>query len=115
MGRADARRRAGGPRRALAGELPWSAMECSRCGACCVAPDIAALDKPLGVRCPHLVGDGFCSIYDRRPDVCRSYAPDEICRRIEAPTLDARVQRYLALFGLEEEAELARGAATMRA
>ena len=28
--------------------------ECSRCGACCVAPDIAALDKPLGVRGPHL-------------------------------------------------------------
>ena len=22
--------------------------ECTRCGACCVAPDIAALGKPLG-------------------------------------------------------------------
>jgi hypothetical protein len=79
-------------------------MECTRCGACCVAPDIAALDKPLGVRCPHLGPDLLCAVYDRRPDICRSYAPDELCARIAAPSLDERVSRYLAAFSLEDEA-----------
>ncbi len=83
-------------------------MECTCCGACCVAPDIAALDKPLGMRCPHLTEDNLCGIYDRRPQVCRDYAADEVCRMIEAPTLEERVQKYLALFGVEEEAALGR-------
>ena len=78
--------------------------ECSRCGACCVAPDIAALDKPLGLRCPHLGADNLCTVYDRRPEVCRSYAADELCQRIEAPTLEERVANYLAHFDLTEEA-----------
>ncbi|MFP2931959.1 YkgJ family cysteine cluster protein [Pyxidicoccus sp. 3LG] len=79
-------------------------MECTRCGACCVAPDIAALDKPLGLRCPHLTEDNLCGVYERRPEVCRSYEADEVCRLIEAPTLDERVEKYLALFGLAAEA-----------
>lgn len=92
-------------------------MECTRCGACCVAPDIAALDKPLGARCPHLTGESLCAVYDRRPEVCRSYEPDELCERIDAPTLDQRVARYLAAFGLAAEAERVRaaGATTMAA
>ena len=73
---------------------------CRRCGACCVAPDIAALDKPLGVRCPYLGPDLLCTDYERRPAVCRGYRPDELCERVAAPTLDERVARYLALFGL---------------
>ncbi|MDC0710125.1 YkgJ family cysteine cluster protein [Stigmatella sp. ncwal1] len=91
-------------------------MECTRCGACCVAPDIAALDKPLGMRCPHLSEDNLCTVYDRRPAVCRSYQPDEVCRLIEAPTLDERVQKYLDLFELGAEAASARkrGCASMR-
>jgi hypothetical protein len=91
-------------------------VECTRCGACCVAPDIAALDKPLGARCPHLTGEALCAVYDHRPQVCRDYAADELCRRIEAPTLALRVARYLALFGLEDEAERVRaaGVETMR-
>ncbi|MBN1204169.1 MAG: YkgJ family cysteine cluster protein [Myxococcaceae bacterium] len=91
-------------------------MECTRCGACCVAPDIAALDKPLGMRCPHLTADSLCSVYEHRPQVCRDYAPDEVCRLIEAPTLEERVQKYLDLFGLGAEAESARqqGCASMR-
>ena len=80
-------------------------MECTRCGACCVAPDIAALDKPLGLRCPHLGPDNLCAAYDRRPEVCRSYTPDELCERIAAPTLDERVQKYLAHFELQREAD----------
>lgn len=79
-------------------------MECTRCGACCIAPDIAALDKPAGLRCPHLGDDNLCAIYDRRPQICRDYQPDEVCELIAAPTAEARVQRYLALFGLEDEA-----------
>jgi Fe-S-cluster containining protein len=81
-----------------------------------VAPDIAALDKPLGLRCPHLTADNLCSVYERRPQVCRDYQPDEVCRIIEAPTLEERVQKYLALFGLSEEAEATRqkGCASMR-
>jgi Fe-S-cluster containining protein len=76
-------------------------MECMRCGTCCVAPDIAALEKPLGVRCLNLRSDGTCSIYDDRPAVCRGYRPDEICEMVAAPTLDRRVTKYLELFGLE--------------
>ena len=89
-------------------------MECTRCGACCVAPDIAALDKPLGARCPHLDADNLCAVYDRRPDVCRRYEADDLCRRIEAATLDERVARYLAAFGLEAEAARTAGARSMR-
>jgi hypothetical protein len=80
-----------------------------------VAPDIAALDKPLGVRCPHLGEDNLCQVYDRRPEVCRSYAADSFCERIAAPTLPERVARYLKAFGLEEEALRSRGATSMRA
>jgi Fe-S-cluster containining protein len=89
-------------------------MDCNRCGACCVAPDIAALDKPLGVRCPHLGDDLLCKIYQRRPEVCRSYAADSFCERIAASTLHERVKRYLAAFGLEEEARVAQGMRSMR-
>lgn len=78
--------------------------ECTQCGACCVAPDISALDKPLGVACPHLGADCLCTIYDTRPDTCRNYAPDELCAQIAAPTLAARVERYLTHFGVTEEA-----------
>lgn len=74
--------------------------ECTKCGACCVAPDIAALGKPLGVRCPHLGPDNLCTQYENRPEVCRSYQPDELCERIDAPTLEERVAKYLAIFDL---------------
>lgn len=83
-------------------------MDCTRCGACCVAPDIAALDKPLGLRCPHLSADNLCSIYEHRPQVCRDYAADEVCALISAPTLDERVAKYLALFDVEKEAATVR-------
>lgn len=78
-------------------------MECTKCGACCIAPDIAALHKPVGVRCPHLRDDHLCAIYDRRPQVCRDYQADEICTQIDAPTLEERVARYLKLFDIENE------------
>lgn len=88
--------------------------ECTRCGACCVAPDIAALDKPLGLRCPHLGADNLCQVYEQRPAVCRSYQADEVCERIAAPTLEERVQKYLALFDVEAEAAAVRPGYSMR-
>lgn len=89
-------------------------MECTRCGACCVAPDIAALDKPLGARCPHLTADNLCGIYEERPQVCRDYTADAFCREIAAPSLEGRVQNYLRAFGLEGEAAAASREGSMR-
>ena len=74
---------------------------CTRCGACCVAPDIAALGKGLGVRCPNLGDDLLCRVYEDRPAVCRAYEADELCAIIDDPTLEGRVANYLRLFGLE--------------
>lgn len=88
--------------------------ECTQCGACCVAPDIAALDKPLGMRCPHLTADNLCAVYDRRPEICRAYEADELCERIAAPTLEERVAKYLALFELTQEAAGVGGQRSMR-
>ena len=91
-------------------------MECTRCGACCVAPDIAALDKPVGVRCPHLGPDLLCTIYERRPAICRSYAADWLCEEIAAPTLDERVGNYHRIFRIVDEADEVRrrGVRSMR-
>ena len=77
-----------------------SLVECSKCGACCVAPDISALGKAIGQPCPHLRADRTCSVYLDRPKVCRDYSADEICDTIAAPTLDERVAKYRALFGI---------------
>lgn len=82
-----------------------------------MAPDIAALDKPLGVRCIHLAEDCTCRVYENRPEACRAYAADALCDRIEAPTLDERVSKYLTIFGLEREAQrnVQDGTTSMRA
>jgi uncharacterized protein len=76
-------------------------FNCLRCGTCCVAPDIGALGKPVGVRCRHLDESGLCAVYEARPAVCRGYRPDEICRAVAAPTLAERVGKYLELFGVQ--------------
>ncbi len=75
-------------------------MDCLRCGTCCTAPDIATLGKPLGVRCSHLDESLRCRIYETRPEVCRNYRSDELCRDVAAPTLGERVAKYRELFGL---------------
>jgi len=76
-------------------------IECTKCGACCVAPDIAALGKALGERCQHLTAENLCAVYENRPQICRDYAADWLCERIAAPTLEQRVRKYLDVFGLE--------------
>jgi len=78
-------------------------MECLRCGTCCVAPDISALKKALGERCPHLSESLGCTIYAERPAVCRGYRPDELCAAIAAKSLEERVAAYLEIFGLAGE------------
>lgn len=75
-------------------------MECAQCGTCCVAPDISSLRKPPGVRCRHLGEDHRCLDYERRPQVCRGYRPDELCSLIAAADLEGRVAKYLAIFGI---------------
>ncbi|BDP43117.1 zinc/iron-chelating domain-containing protein [Deinococcus aetherius] len=78
---------------------------CTACGACCAAPDIHALGKPLGVKCVHLRPDCLCGVYAARPAVCRNYRPDWVCGEVAPlPTLAARVTRFLQIYGLEKEA-----------
>lgn len=80
-------------------------ITCVACGACCVAPDISTLGKPVGLACPHLGKDCLCTIYEDRPAVCRNYRPDEICLEVAPlPTLPERVARYLAIYGLPASA-----------
>lgn len=74
---------------------------CVACGACCAAPDISTLAKPLGVACRHLQQDMRCAIYAERPAVCRNYQPDWVCAEVAPlPTLAERVRRFLEIYGL---------------
>lgn len=76
--------------------------DCTACGACCAAPDIAALNKPLGVPCVFLQADCRCAQYDARPAVCRNYQPDWVCGEVAPlPDLAARVRRFLEIYGLK--------------
>lgn len=49
--------------------------ECGPCGVCCSALTIdePELQKPQGVRCGNLRGEGGCAIYAARPGVCREF------------------------------------------
>jgi Fe-S-cluster containining protein len=79
--------------------------DCVACGTCCAAPDISTLAKPLGVPCRHLGPDHRCTIYEDRPAVCRGYRADWVCAEVAPlPTLEARVRRYLEIYGLTDEA-----------
>ncbi len=76
--------------------------DCTGCGACCAAPDIHALNKPLGVACVHLDADCRCQMYAARPPVCRNYQPDWVCGEVAfLATLEARVARFLEIYGLD--------------
>ena len=75
--------------------------DCTACGACCAAPDIAALGKPLGVPCLHLEAGCLCRVYLDRPAVCRNYQPDWVCGEVAPlPTLERRAARFLEIYGL---------------
>ena len=60
-------------------------MDCRPgCGACCIAPSIAAPlpgmpdGKPAGVRCVHLDEAYRCDLFGdpRRPALCDAFAPE---------------------------------------
>jgi hypothetical protein len=48
---------------------------CGRCSLCCRLLHVIELNKPAGRWCEHCrPGKGGCSIYDTRPQICRTYA-----------------------------------------
>lgn len=55
--------------------LPTS-RNCDGCDMCCTAIPIHQMNKPGGVACKHLSGEPglSCSIYERRPPVCSTFA-----------------------------------------
>ena len=78
-------------------------QDCTACGACCAAPDIHALQKPLGVPCAHLGPGCLCAVYAARPAVCRNYQPDWVCGEVAPlPNLAARTRRFLEIYGLQQ-------------
>lgn len=82
---------------------PWQ-RDCTACGACCSAPDIHALQKPLGVPCVHLDAQCLCLIYQARPPVCRNYQPDWVCGEVAPlPTLERRIERFLEIYDLPRD------------
>jgi uncharacterized protein len=40
---------------------------------CCTALEIPELKKPAGPACPNCILSGGCTIYERRPQVCRDF------------------------------------------
>ena len=57
---------------------------CGECSLCCKLPRIEAFDKPVGVWCAHCApGRGGCTIYETRPDECRTF----LCAWLTSPAL----------------------------
>lgn len=44
---------------------------CDECNICCILPSVKAFDKPIREPCKFLCDN--CTIYDNRPDECKSY------------------------------------------
>lgn len=67
-------------RTVVAGKGKEEAMECRRCGACCIALSISSLNKPAGVRCSYLTEENLCALWGRpeRPRVCAVFEPDPL-------------------------------------
>jgi Fe-S-cluster containining protein len=49
------------------------ARECGTCNLCCDVLEVTDLAKPLNELCRHWEGGKGCTIYDRRPQMCRSF------------------------------------------
>ena len=50
--------------------------ECGTCTLCCKVLGIGALDKPAGTWCPHCRPGQGCTIYESRPEECRTFLCD---------------------------------------
>jgi uncharacterized protein len=72
--------------------------DCTLGGACCAAPDISSLHKPLGVPCVYLGLICECAINETRPHVCRNDAPDWVCAEVAPwPRLEDRTRKFLEI------------------
>ena len=49
------------------------ARQCGSCNACCDILEVAGVDKPVNQLCRHWQAGTGCTIYDRRPQMCRSF------------------------------------------
>ncbi|MCK1304569.1 MULTISPECIES: YkgJ family cysteine cluster protein [unclassified Bradyrhizobium] len=49
------------------------ARQCGSCNACCDILEVAAVDKPVNQLCRHWKTGTGCTIYERRPQMCRSF------------------------------------------
>jgi len=49
------------------------ARQCGSCNACCDILEVAAVDKPVNQLCKHWQTGTGCTIYDSRPQMCRSF------------------------------------------
>ena len=47
---------------------------CGSCSLCCKLVGITALNKPMNQWCPNCLKGGGCSIYESRPDECRTFS-----------------------------------------
>src|SRR4051812_14872278 len=47
--------------------------ECGTCTLCCKVAAVEELNKPNGVWCSHCLSGKRCTIYDQRPQSCRSF------------------------------------------
>jgi len=53
-----------------------SARQCGTCTLCCKVMGIGALNKPAGQWCQHCTPGKGCTIYDERPEECRTFSCD---------------------------------------
>jgi hypothetical protein len=47
--------------------------ECGSCSSCCTILEVAAVGKPVNQWCQHCDAGKGCTIYDDRPEMCRSF------------------------------------------
>jgi hypothetical protein len=56
---------------AISFDKPAPGLSCGPCAACCDVLGVRELGKPYYARCPHVRGG--CTIYETRPQMCRTF------------------------------------------
>ncbi len=79
---------------------PDNKIECTMCGACCIAFDISVLGKKAGEPCAHLTAGRQCGIYENRPWGCKGYRPDELCILFSSLSEEDRVRLLQKIYGV---------------
>ncbi len=77
---------------------------CGSCTMCCKLLEIDVLEKPRGVWCKHCNPKSGCTIYETRPEPCRSFH----CGYLRLPGLDDRWKPAKAKFLINYEAGASR-------